>query len=305
MTADADWPRRLPRGFREYWLPSRAGWLRLVAGGWGHPLFLVHGLGGSAEDFYDLAPLLARRRMCLMPDLPGFGRSQKPDASYTIEWFVSVVAELARELTPGPSDWVGHSMGGQIALWLGREHPGLVRRLVAVCPAGGQPGPDRLQRLLFSLLTSHDRLRLYHPWLLGQGAAYVFGQPPWGPPSWPGFAAFRRRLLAQWAGPERPRREMAFIRSARGVLAQPLAGRLGGLEPPVLLVEGHGDNVTSAWQTQRLWESLPPGNGRARLPGGHMPPYRDPAGLAQKVLDFLDAGVDSRTAADYTTNTPA
>ena len=46
---------------------------RYWVGGAGPPLVLVHGLGGAAWNFTDLAPLLARRRRVLVPDLPGHG----------------------------------------------------------------------------------------------------------------------------------------------------------------------------------------------------------------------------------------
>jgi len=79
-----------------------------------------------------------------------------------------------------------------------------------------------------------------------------------------------------------------LIRAARGVLSLPLAGRLGDLRPPVLLLEGRGDHVTPLAQTQRLWQSLPAGTRRGRLPGGHMPPYLAPEELAGQVLGFLE-----------------
>jgi pimeloyl-ACP methyl ester carboxylesterase len=290
MEHPSPYPRPLLEGFDQLWLELPSGWLRLAAGGQGPVLILVHGLGGSAEDFYDLAPLLAPRFTCLMPDLPGFGLSHKPDAPYTIPWFVDRMAEMAALLGLDQAHWLGHSMGGQIVLLLARERPRLARRVVALCPAGGQPALSPPQEFLHALFSQGDRLRLFHPRLLKLAATYVFRQPWWGRPSWPGFAEFLARLQAQWAGPERPLRERALIRSARGVLSLPLAGHLGSLSAPVLLLEGLGDHVTPPGQTQRLWESLPLGQTRARLPGGHMVPYLAPTELAQAVGEFLESG---------------
>jgi len=139
MEHPSTYPRALPPGFQQTWLRWDQGWLRLVAGGQGPALVLVHGLGGSAEDFYDLAPRLAGRFACLMPDLPGFGLSHKPDAPYSIPWFVEILAEMLQALGLDSAHWLGHSMGGQIVFWLAKEHPQLARRVVALCPAGGQP----------------------------------------------------------------------------------------------------------------------------------------------------------------------
>jgi len=45
----------------------------------GEPVVLIHGLGGRAENWRNLAPVLARRGYRVyMPDLPGFGRSGRP-----------------------------------------------------------------------------------------------------------------------------------------------------------------------------------------------------------------------------------
>ncbi len=290
MEHPSPYPRPLPPGFTQRWLALDFGWLRLVAGGQGPALFLVHGLGGSAEDFYDLAPLLAPRHTCLMPDLPGFGLSHKPDAPYSVSWFAEQMVALAGALGVNQADWLGHSLGGQTVLHLARQRPAFVRRVVALCPAGGQPARSWLQECLLALLSREDRLRWYHPGLLRLAAAYVFQEPPWGRSTWPGFPEFADRLAAQWSGPDRPLRERALIRAGRGVLEMPLTGKLGALSAPVLLLEGLGDHVTPAGQTQRLWQSLPPGQRRARLPGGHMVPYLAPEELAGQVLDFLGSG---------------
>ncbi|CAO0824230.1 Alpha/beta hydrolase [Desulfarculales bacterium] len=290
MEHPSPYPRPLPAGFGQRWLEQDFGWLRLVAGGRGPALFLVHGLGGSAEDFYDLAPLLAQRFTCLLPTLPGFGLSHKPDAPYGVTWFAGQMASLAGALGISRAHWLGHSLGGQIVLVLAREHPALARRVVALCPSGGQPPLSRSQKCLHALMSWGDRLRWYHPGMLRLAAAYIFKQPLWGQPTWPDFPQFAQRLQAQWAGPERPLRERAIIRAARGMLELPLAGQLHNLSTPVLLLEGLGDHVTPAEQIQRLWESLPPGQMRARLPGGHMVPYLAPQELAQQVLDFLESG---------------
>ena len=51
----------------------------------GPVVVLVHGLGGRAEDWRKLAPYLAKAGFRVyLPDLPGYGRSEKPaDFSYS------------------------------------------------------------------------------------------------------------------------------------------------------------------------------------------------------------------------------
>ena len=48
---------------------------RYFLAGEGPPLTLVHGLGGAASNWTELAPILAERHRVLVPDLPGHGGS--------------------------------------------------------------------------------------------------------------------------------------------------------------------------------------------------------------------------------------
>ncbi|MCA1905576.1 MAG: alpha/beta hydrolase [Desulfarculus sp.] len=293
-----------PPGFRRLRLAQSWGWQHLLAGGDGPPLFLIHGLGGSHRDFLSLLPHLGRHFTCLVPDLPGFGLSAKPDASYRTDFFCQTLVELTEALGVDRADWVGHSMGGQIVLWLAASRPERVGRVAAIGPAGGHHRRQPAQRCLLWLLTNGDRFRFFHPRLLDLGLSHVFGQPYFGPDTWPGMAEVRRYAHAFWSTPERPRLERALIRSAKGVLDHSLLDRLGGLARPVLLVEGQGDRVIPARQTADLWGALPPGNQRVSLPGGHMPPYLEPEGLTQVLLAFLRQNVDTGRHGGYTTDNP-
>ena len=98
--------------------------------GGGPPLLLVHGFGGAAWNFSELAPLLPGRRL-IIPDLPGHGGSS-PLPAPTISGF----ADLMAEILDGPADVLGHSLGGVVALRLAERHPALVRSLVLAAPAG-------------------------------------------------------------------------------------------------------------------------------------------------------------------------
>jgi pimeloyl-ACP methyl ester carboxylesterase len=104
--------------------------LRLFSGGEGPPLLLLHGFGGAAWNYTELAPLLARRRL-VVPDLPGHGGSP-PLPAPSIAGFADAVATLLHE----PAGVFGHSMGGTVALRLAARHPELVRGLVLAASAG-------------------------------------------------------------------------------------------------------------------------------------------------------------------------
>lgn len=122
---------------------TRAGAARVryLTGGDGDAMILVHGLGGSAENWIELAPELARRHRVLVPDLPGHGGSEPAPlsggrgATHLGPYADAVLAAAAAEGIER-AVVVGHSLGGVVALRLALARPELVRGLVLCSPAG-------------------------------------------------------------------------------------------------------------------------------------------------------------------------
>jgi pimeloyl-ACP methyl ester carboxylesterase len=117
-------------GLEERLYERRGALIRTFEGGEGPPLLLVHGFGGAAWNFSELAPLLHGRRL-IIPDLPGHGASS-PLPAPSLTGFADVLAGILE----APVDVLGHSMGGVVALRLAERHPSLVRTLVLAAAAG-------------------------------------------------------------------------------------------------------------------------------------------------------------------------
>jgi pimeloyl-ACP methyl ester carboxylesterase len=109
---------------------------RYWVGGDGPPLVLVHGLGGAAWNFTDLAPLLAARHRVLVPDLPGHGGTEPLPQLESLSDLAVHVAAVAEHEDMSPAAVLGYSMGGPVALRLGVERPEVVSSLVLVAAAG-------------------------------------------------------------------------------------------------------------------------------------------------------------------------
>src|SRR2546430_12262706 len=95
------------------------------------PALYVHGLGGSALNWTDLADLLADRLDGQAIDLPGFGRSH-PARSYTIAAFAKHVARYIVQSGRAPVHLVGNSLGGAVAVRIAGTRPELVRSLTLI-----------------------------------------------------------------------------------------------------------------------------------------------------------------------------
>ena len=108
----------------------------LESAGLGDPLFLVHGLGASAERWDLVTPMFERRYRLIVPDLVGYGRSDKPVVDYTPEFLASFVKSLLGQIGVARAHMVGSSMGGQVAAVFAAKHAHMVDRLVLVSPSG-------------------------------------------------------------------------------------------------------------------------------------------------------------------------
>ncbi len=71
---------------------------------------------------------------CIAPDLPGFGRSDKPIELdwYTYDRHVEAIAPLLEELDVRDATIVVHDWGGPIGLRLAAEHPERISRIVVL-----------------------------------------------------------------------------------------------------------------------------------------------------------------------------
>ena len=99
-------------------------------------LLLIHGLGSNAKGWLRNIDAWSERHRVIAVDLPGYGKSTKGDFDYTLPFYVTVLCELLDALGVDEAVWVGHSMGGQIALVAALERPERVSDLVLVSPAG-------------------------------------------------------------------------------------------------------------------------------------------------------------------------
>jgi pimeloyl-ACP methyl ester carboxylesterase len=98
------------------------------------PAVYVHGLGGSSQNFTDVAGLLAHRFDGQAVDLPGFGYSD-PSRRYSIPAFADTLIKFIEAGDRGAVHLVGNSLGGSISVRVAALRPDLVRTLTLISPA--------------------------------------------------------------------------------------------------------------------------------------------------------------------------
>ena len=95
-------------------------------------ILLVHGLGDEADSWRHLIEPLSAYGQVVAPDLPGFGRSDKPRRSYTIHFLCDAIKELLEQLEASSVLIVGNSLGGTIAQTLSLEQPAWLKGVVLI-----------------------------------------------------------------------------------------------------------------------------------------------------------------------------
>lgn len=97
----------------------------------------AHGWGRSHRDFIPVAEALAPSIDAYLFDLPGHGKSERPDEAWgTVEYAEYMARYVSMDLGISKCVWVGHSFGGRIGLRLGVQSPGMLSHLVIVAGAG-------------------------------------------------------------------------------------------------------------------------------------------------------------------------
>lgn len=238
------------------------GWrLRVLEAGAGEPIVLVHGLGTSSAYWRHNISVLAGCGRVLAVDLPGFGKSDTPDAVLRPEDLADVLYLWCEQMGIERATFLGHSMGGEVCLWLAARHPAMVDRLV-LAGSTGAPDCEPLWRRMAKL--AHDGLR----------------EP---------FSFLPVLMRAYWqAGPWR------MIQTARASNPVRLERHLGAVHAETLVLWGANDPVIPVDEALCLSRRLPNARLVVVADGAHGLIFDAPDAFNRAVCDFLDPAASRR-----------
>ena len=251
--------------------------------GTGQVVVLLHGFGESSYSWRRVMPELARSFRVVAPDLNGFGWTERPrDAqSYTREGQERLVLGVLGALGVTRAQFVGHSYGGSLTLFLASRHPDLVRSMVLVDSAAPTYSDDRRSRVasirpLDSLLV---RLALTPRHIRGSLLASVY-DPALVTPEL--VRAYLERLLVHGED------DAYYGLTARLSRQEAAAGvELETLALPALVVWGAEDRLIRAEAGRRAARRLPAGEFVTIPRCGHLPMEERPAELLGLMVPFL------------------
>jgi pimeloyl-ACP methyl ester carboxylesterase len=269
-----------------HWLPG-GGALRVLEGGQGPAVVLLHGRGGAASTWFAYLTALARGHRVLAVDLPGFGMSSPAEgplatAEDGVRFFTGPVEELLVQLAPGPVAVVGHSLGGLVGLELALRGRVPVERLALVDAMGLGPEMTRKARLFFR--AGPERLaRSLGPWAW----ARMFPPPP--TPLGERLGTLGYELLAAPIDRTQAARAFNTLVPVAGPVFH-LRERLGEVKVPVLLVWGEQEDTLPLSLAEEA-ERRMAGARLVRVDAGHSPHQERPERVLPELKAFLDAKV--------------
>jgi len=82
--------------------------------GTGNTVLMLHGWGDTLHTFDSLAGMLPGR--VVRVDLPGFGGSDSPKSTWTLDDYVRFVRSFSEKIGIKPDILIGHSLGGRILI---------------------------------------------------------------------------------------------------------------------------------------------------------------------------------------------
>ncbi|MGH8129389.1 MAG: alpha/beta fold hydrolase [Steroidobacteraceae bacterium] len=245
--------------------------------GRGATILLLHGLGGSRDDWRLQRSEFAARHRVIIPDLRGFGASERREP-FTIRQHARDMIALLAARGVARAHVVGISMGGAVAIEMALLAPGSVATLVLANTAPG------------FILTNWQRRRM--AWLrvvvatfLGVGAvARLYGQRMF-PARHQG--RLRRRLIRRASNTSR----WVYLATLRALTRWNAASRMASIRAPTLVLGAEHDFTTSG--EKRRWAALIPEARFVEIPGSHHHSELDsPVRFNREVLDFVKRHLD-------------
>ncbi len=255
--------------------------------GTGPVLLLIHGMGGSSENWRAVIEPLARDHTVIVPDLPGHGRSTPGPGDYSVGGLAAGLRDLLLLLEHRRATLVGHSLGGGVAMQFAYQFPEIVERLVLVSSGGLGPEVSPLLRAAV-LPGAGPFIAATAPlgrWLeSGLRRAEALGLR---------LSTDITEILHGYAQLADPRRRAAFLATVRTVLG--LGGqRVSAVDRlyladavPVLILWGARDRVVPAHHAEHARRNIPGSRLEVFEEVGHLPQLEVPSRFVSVLEQFL------------------
>jgi len=246
----------------------------LESGSSKNTLVLLHGLGASAERWSHVAPLFEGRFRVIVPDLIGFGYSDKPTADYTPDFFTDFLEKFFTASKIDKPSIVGSSLGGLLSAEYAASHSAEIEKLVLVSPAGiMKKSTPALDAYIMAALYPNE-VSAKHAFELMEGSGKSIEENI--------VSGFVERM-------QLPNAKLAFMSTVLGLKnSDSIASKLQSVLTPTLIIWGANDPVIPIEYADDFVSAIPDCKFYKMDGCGHTPYVQEPQIFASKVLEFLN-----------------
>ncbi|MBI5377207.1 MAG: alpha/beta hydrolase [Thaumarchaeota archaeon] len=246
----------------------------LEGGGSDGNVLLVHGLGASADRWLRVIPQLSKKYHVIVPDLIGFGFSDKPSVDYTPEFFSQFIFDFLKTLGITKTSMIGSSLGGQIVAECAITQSEMIEKIVLVSPSGimKQSTPTLDAYTLAALYPTQDGAKTAFQMMAGVHKEIDSDT----------IDDFIQHMTL-------PNAKMAFMSTMLGVRNSiPLSERLAKISAPTLIVWGKHDTLIPITYSKDVVSSIKNCQFVEMENSGHTPYVEEPEKFSEIVLRFLN-----------------
>jgi pimeloyl-ACP methyl ester carboxylesterase len=240
-------------------------------------LVLLHGIGASAERWSKVIPFFHEHFRTIVPDIIGFGHSDKPTVEYNIPYFVRFLKDFLNRVGVKSACIAGSSFGGLVAAEFAVNDSNMINKLILVSPAGTMKTSTKTleEYILASLYPTHDNV-----WR-------AFNNMAFDPRT-----VTEETILEFIDRMKLPNAKYAFMSTMLAIRnTTDLASRLSKVKSPTIIIWGQNDEMIPVKYSED-YRNIPNSNVKVIPRCGHTPFTEKPELFSKIAIDFLK-GINS------------
>jgi pimeloyl-ACP methyl ester carboxylesterase len=268
--------------------------------GSGPVVVLVHGITSTSATWANVLPYLAERFTVIAPDLLGHGESAKPRGDYSLGAYASGIRDLLAALGHERATFVGHSLGGGIAMQLAYQFPehcerlvlvssgGLGREITALLRAASLPGSE----LVIPLLVNDQLIGI------GRAAGHLLGRVGLRLHTDAGEVLRGHASLSDGEARAAFLHTLRTIVDVRGQRVNATDRLYLAQAIPFLLIWGERDPIIPVEHGRTAHQQVPGSRLELFPNAGHFPHLDDPLRFVQLLIEFIETTAPAEVHTD-------
>lgn len=237
--------------------------------GYGKNILILHGWGSRHTSWIEVQRNLVKKGFrVIVPDLPGFGKSEEPINLWGLKEYSEFVREFAKVVNIEKYAIAGHSFGGRIAIDYSTRYPEDFKRLILISAAG----VVRRRKIRTKILLIFTKI-----------GNFVFSLPALS------FArAYVTKIWYTLSGEKDYYRASHMMKAImQKVLDEELKSYLPNIFVPTLILWGEKDVATPLSDGIIIHENIPKSSLHVFKGMPHALNFKNPDGIAEKIVEFL------------------